>query len=89
MFVESRNFHLTSDFKWDGKKMQGKYYKIPCIRNIGRYKLFSDKTWDGNGFGNSSSYYILDTEKNDVFTYNTARRVKVIDIVSYLKENTI
>ena len=89
-YVENKNFTLSENVKWNGKTLTSKHgYKVPCIRNIGKYKLFSDKTWGGNGFGSDSQYYVVDTEIGSVYLFRSVWNVKLNNIVDYLKENTI
>lgn len=38
-----------------------------CINNIGKYKVFVDKVWGGNGFGYNSDTYVVNTITKEVW----------------------
>lgn len=36
-------------------------YILPCCKKIDHFKIYIDKIWSGNGFGNTSIILIVDT----------------------------
>lgn len=68
--ITDSDFRLTSDVIWTGKCLGSKWgYPFKCIKNIGKYKLYVEKTWYRNGFGCSQKYYVVNTQTNKVYQY--------------------
>jgi hypothetical protein len=64
-------------YKWDGSKLMvpGSYShptEAHCLRNIGKFKVFSYRRWAGNGFGHDSTVYVVNTETKQIYRMGTS-----------------
>jgi len=75
----TKKFHLElkydptgAEYKNKSLFVHGKYNSIQkarCIKKLGIYHFYAFSTWGGNGFGNNSEKWLVDTENGVIYYY--------------------
>lgn len=64
---------VEDGYVWNGKSLTvpgayGAPTKTRCIAYVGdRYKIFTLKLWEGNGFGNSVRRFVVNVETGSIY----------------------
>lgn len=83
----SDHFVVDEECKVIGKKVYvpGAYSHLTetkNVANIGKYRVCVLRVWGGNGFGHTSTRYVLNSETGVVFRHTS----RMYDTLAYLKD---
>ena len=71
MYVNDYHFSEAAQVFWNGQYLANRLgVMMKCVKNIGTFKLYVNRTQSGSGDGNDKEYFVVNTQTNKVYRYN-------------------
>lgn len=89
--IRASDLQLTHNVRWTGRTLITRIgFPLKCIKNVGNFKVFVEKTQSMDGRSNDNLYYIVDTKTRQVYVYTGYIKNNVAtEVVRFLTSTNI